>query len=51
MNPGNKSYGPDSVGTSNQYLGTLGHTCIAQVGVFASYCLDSLSALIDYRLF
>ena len=48
---GQQKYGPDSVGTSNQYLGTLGHTCIAQVGVFASYCLDSLSALIDYRLF
>ncbi|HOJ97312.1 MAG TPA: transposase [Methanospirillum sp.] len=30
---GQQKYGPDSVGTSYQYLGTLGHTCTSQVGV------------------
>lgn len=48
---GQQKYGPDSVGTSTQYNGNLGHTCPSQVGVFASYCLDYISALIDYRLF
>jgi len=48
---GQQKYGTDSVGTSNQYLGILGHTCIAQVGVFASYCVDNVSTFIDYRLF
>lgn len=48
---GQQKYGPDSVGVSHQYLGTVGHTCNAQVGVFASYCVDSVSSLIDYRLF
>ena len=48
---GQQKYGPASVGTSWQYLGKNGHTCNAQVGVFASYCIDNVSALIDYRLF
>jgi len=48
---GQQKYGSASVGTSRQYLGKNGHTCIAQVGVFASYCIDNISALIDYRLF
>jgi SRSO17 transposase len=48
---GQQKYGTNSVGTSHQYLGTLGHTCTAQVGVFASYCVDNISTLIDYRLF
>lgn len=48
---GQQKYGYDSVGVSHQYLGTLGHTCTAQVGVFASYCIDNLSSLIDFRLF
>lgn len=48
---GQQKYGSDSVGTSHQYLGTLGHTCTAQVVVFASYCVDNVSNLIDYRLF
>jgi len=48
---GQQKYGTDSVGTSHQYLGNIGHTCNAQVGVFASYCVDNLSVLIDYRLF
>ncbi len=48
---GQQKYGPDSVGVSIQYLGVIGDTCAAQVGVFASYCLDNVSALIDYRLF
>jgi len=38
-------------GTSFQYLGKTGHTCTAQVGVFASYCVDNLATLINYRLF
>ncbi|MFA5415623.1 MAG: transposase [Methanoregula sp.] len=48
---GQQKYGPDSVGVSIQYLGVIGDTCAAQGGVFASYCLDNVSALIDYRLF
>ena len=48
---GQQKYGPASVGTSVQYLGKNGHICTAQVGVFASYCMDNVSALIDYRLF
>jgi SRSO17 transposase len=48
---GQQKYGPDSVGTSHQYLGTLGHIYTAQVGVFASYCVDNVSTLIGYRLF
>ena len=48
---GQQKYGPASVGTSFQYLGKTGHTCTAQVGVFASYCVDNLATLIDYRLF
>ncbi|QVV87843.1 transposase [Methanospirillum sp. J.3.6.1-F.2.7.3] len=48
---GQQKYGPASVGTSFQYLGKTGHTCTAQVGVFASYCVDNLAALFDYRLF
>lgn len=48
---GQQKYGPDSVGTSHQYLGTLGHTCTAQMGLFVSYCVDNVSTLIDYRLF
>jgi len=48
---GQQKYGPDSVGTSTQYLGKNGHICNAQVAVFASYCINNISALIDYRLF
>jgi len=48
---GQQKYGPDSVGVSIQYLGVIGDTCAAQVGVFASYCVNNVSALIDYRLF
>ena len=48
---GQQKYGPDSVGVSHQYLGNIGDTCNAQVGVFASYCLNNVSAFIDYRLF
>ena len=48
---GQQKYGPDSVCTSHQYLGKTGHTCTAQVGVFASYCMNNLASLIDYRLF
>ncbi len=48
---GQQKYGHDSVGVSIQYLGVIGDTCAAQVGVFASYCVNNISALIDYRLF
>ena len=48
---GQQKYGPNSVCSSHQYLGKTGHTCTAQVGVFASYCVDNLASLIDYRLF
>ena len=48
---GQQKYGPTSVGTSHQYLGKNVHTCNAEVGVFASYCVGNLSTLIDYQLF
>ena len=43
--------GNDSVGVSHQYNGRLGKLDNCQVGVFASLCNDSMSSIIDNRLY
>lgn len=48
---GQQKYGTHAVATSNQYLGTVGRTCNAQVEVFGSYCVGQTSAIIDFQLF